>query len=146
MPQVNRSALVMFSAKQMYDLVNDVSDYPQFLPGCVGARVVSFDSNVMVASVDVSKAGIKKTFTTRNTLLENQRVDMQLVDGPFKLLQGGWSFLALDDNACKVSLDLEFEFDNKLAELAFGKIFKELAGNMVTAFSERAKRVYEWAD
>ncbi|MGB1297996.1 MAG: SRPBCC family protein [Psychrobium sp.] len=143
MPQVNRSALVMFSAKQMYDLVNDVSDYPQFLPGCVGARVVSFDSNVMVASVDVSKAGIKKTFTTRNTLLENQRVDMQLVDGPFKLLQGGWSFLALDDNACKVSLDLEFEFDNKLAELAFGKIFKELAGNMVTAFSERAKRVYE---
>ncbi|MCG7532086.1 SRPBCC family protein [Psychrobium sp. MM17-31] len=143
MPQVNRSALVMFSAQQMYDLVNDVASYPQFLPGCVGARVVSFDGNVMVASVDVSKAGIKKTFTTRNTLLENQRVDMQLVDGPFKLLQGGWSFLALDDNACKVSLDLEFEFDNKLAELAFGKIFKELAGNMVTAFSERAKRVYE---
>lgn len=143
MPQVNRSALVMFSAQQMYDLVNDVASYPQFLPGCVGASVVSFDGNVMVASVDVSKAGIKKTFTTRNTLLENQRVDMQLVDGPFKLLQGGWSFLALDDNACKVSLDLEFEFDNKLAELAFGKIFKELAGNMVTAFSERAKRVYE---
>lgn len=143
MPQVNRSALVMFSAQQMYDLVNDVASYPQFLPGCVGARVVSHQDNVMVASVDVSKAGIKKTFTTRNTLLENQRVDMQLVDGPFKLLQGGWSFLALDDNACKVSLDLEFEFDNKLAELAFGKIFKELAGNMVTAFSERAKRVYE---
>ena len=143
MPQVNRSALVMFSAQQMYDLVNDVASYPQFLPGCVGARVVSHQDNVMVASVDVSKAGIKKTFTTRNTLLENQRVDMQLVVGPFKLLQGGWSFLALDDNACKVSLDLEFEFDNKLAELAFGKIFKELAGNMVAAFSERAKRVYE---
>lgn len=143
MPQVNRSALVMFSAQQMYDLVNDVPAYSQFLPGCVGARVVSYENNVMVASVDVSKAGIKKTFTTRNTLLENQRVDMQLVDGPFKLLQGGWSFLELDENACKVSLDLEFEFDNKLAELAFGKIFKELAGNMVSAFSERAKRVYE---
>ena len=143
MPQVNRSALVMFSAQQMYDLVNDVAAYPQFLPGCVGSRIVSDEESVMVASVDVSKAGIKKTFTTRNTLIENERVDMQLVDGPFKLLQGGWSFLALDDNACKVNLDLEFEFDNKLAEFAFGKVFKELAGNMVTAFSERAKVVYE---
>lgn len=143
MPQVNRSALVMFSARQMYDLVNDVAAYPQFLPGCVGSRIVSDEESVMVASVDVSKAGIKKTFTTRNTLTENERVDMALVDGPFKLLTGGWSFLALDDNACKVNLDLEFEFDNKLAEFAFGKIFKELAGNMVTAFSERAKVVYE---
>lgn len=143
MPQVNRSALVMFSAKQMYDLVNDVALYPQFLPGCVGSKIVSIDGNVMVASVDVSKAGIKKTFTTRNTLFENERVDMELVDGPFKLLHGGWSFLSLDDNACKVSLDLQFEFDNKLAEFAFGKVFKELAGNMVNAFSERAKTVYE---
>lgn len=143
MPQVNRSALVMFSARQMYDLVNDVAAYPQFLPGCVGSRIVSDEESVMVASVDVSKAGIKKTFTTRNTLTENERVEMALVDGPFKLLTGGWSFLALDDNACKVNLDLEFEFDNKLAEFAFGKIFKELAGNMVTAFSERAKVVYE---
>ncbi|WP_435274110.1 SRPBCC family protein [Psychrobium sp. nBUS_13] len=143
MPQVNRSALVMFSAQQMYDLVNDVAAYPQFLPGCVGSRIVSDEESVMVASVDVSKAGIKKTFTTRNTLTENERVDMALVDGPFRLLTGGWSFLALDDNACKVNLDLEFEFDNKLAEFAFGKVFKELVGNMVTAFSERAKVVYE---
>lgn len=143
MPQVNRSALVMFSARQMYDLVNDVESYPEFLPGCIGSRVVSIDGNVMVASVDVSKAGISKTFTTRNTLIENERVDMKLVDGPFKLLEGGWTFISLDDNACKVSLDLSFEFDNKLAEFAFGKIFKELAGNMVSAFSERAKVVYE---
>jgi len=143
MPQVNRSALVMFSARQMYDLVNDVASYPDFLPGCVGSRVVSHDDEIMVASVDVSKAGISKTFTTRNTLVENERIDMQLVDGPFKLLKGGWTFLSLDDNACKVSLDLDFEFDNKLAEFAFGKIFKELAGNMVNAFSERAKVVYE---
>jgi len=142
MPQVNRSALVMFSARQMYDLVNDVAAYPQFLPGCVGSRVVSSDDNVMIASVDVAKVGISKTFTTRNTLVADERVDMQLVDGPFKLLEGGWTFLSLDDHACKVSLDLVFEFDNKLAEFAFGKVFKELAGNMVSAFSERAKVVY----
>lgn len=143
MPQVNRSALVMFSASQMYDLVNDVVSYPEFLPGCVGSSIVSVEGNCMVASVDVAKAGMSKTFTTQNTLFLNERVEMQLVNGPFKRLHGGWTFLSLDEHACKVSLDLEFEFKNKLAELAFGKIFKELAGNMVSAFSERAKQVYD---
>lgn len=142
MAVVNRSALVMFSASQMYDLVNDVASYPEFLPGCVGSRIVSADGNKMVASVDVAKAGITKTFTTENTLVFNERVEMRLVDGPFKKLQGGWTFLALDDTACKVALDLDFEFSNKLAELAFGKIFNELAANMVSAFTQRAKVVY----
>lgn len=142
MAQVNRSALVMYSAAQMYQLVNDVAAYPQFLPGCVGSKIISSEGNEMVASVDVSKAGIKKTFTTKNTLVLNERVDMLLVDGPFKKLQGGWTFLALDDDACKISLDLDFEFSNKLAELAFGKVFNELAANMVTAFTQRAKVVY----
>lgn len=142
MAVVNRSALVMFSAAQMYDLVNDVSAYPKFLPGCVGSRIVSVDGNKMVASVDVAKAGITKTFTTKNTLTVNERVDMCLVDGPFKKLEGGWTFLALDETACKVQLDLEFEFSNKLAEMAFGKVFKELAANMVSAFTQRAKVVY----
>jgi len=142
MAQVNRSALVMYSAPQMYALVNDVASYPQFLPGCVGSRIVSQEGNEMVASVDVSKAGIKKTFTTKNTLIENEQVQMRLVDGPFKSLQGGWTFLALDDDACKISLDLDFEFSNKLAELAFGKVFNELAANMVSAFTQRAKVVY----
>ena len=126
----------------MYDLINDVSAYPQFLPGCVGSDIVSFDGDVMVASVDVAKAGISKKFTTSNTLKLNERIDMSLVDGPFKSLQGGWQFLVLDDNACKVSLSLEFEFSNKLVEMAFGKVFKELVGNMVGAFTQRAKVVY----
>jgi len=142
MAQVNRSALVMYSAAQMYGLVNDVAAYPQFLPGCVGSRIISQAGDEMVASVDVSKAGIKKTFTTRNTLTADKRVEMRLVDGPFKSLQGGWTFLALDEQACKISLDLDFEFSNKLAELAFGKVFNELAANMVSAFTQRAKVVY----
>mgnify|MGYP000156196782 CR=1 FL=1 len=142
MAVVNRSALVMFSTAQMYNLVNDVASYPEFLPGCVGSRIVSVDGNKIVASVDVAKAGITKTFTTQNTLTANERVDMRLVDGPFKKLEGGWTFLALDESACKVELDLEFEFSNKLAEMAFGKVFKELAANMVNAFTQRAKVVY----
>ncbi|WP_197091777.1 type II toxin-antitoxin system RatA family toxin [Serratia oryzae] len=142
MPQISRSALVPFSAEQMYQLVNDVHSYPDFLPGCIGSRVLAASPNEMTAAVDVAKAGISKTFTTRNTLHDNQRINMQLVDGPFRKLMGGWQFTALSPEACKVELHLDFEFTNKLIELAFGKVFKELAGNMVQAFTQRAKEIY----
>ena len=124
MPQISRTALVPYSAEQMYQLVNDVKSYPQFLPGCTGSRVLESTPGQMTAAVDVSKAGISKTFTTRNQLTSNQSILMHLVDGPFKKLIGGW------------------KFTNKLIELAFGRIFKELASNMVQAFTVRAKEVY----
>lgn len=142
MPQISRSALVPFSAEQMYQLVNDVHSYPDFLPGCTGSRVITASPHEMTAAVEVAKAGISKTFTTRNTLLDNQSINMQLVDGPFRKLMGGWQFTALSPEACKVELHLDFEFTNKLIELAFGKVFKELAGSMVQAFTQRAKEVY----
>ncbi|MDC9589702.1 type II toxin-antitoxin system RatA family toxin [Xenorhabdus sp. XENO-10] len=142
MPQISRSALVPYSVEQMYKLVNDVTSYPDFLPGCVGSRVISSSNNEMTASVEVSKAGISKTFVTRNTLFDNESIKMQLVDGPFRKLMGGWHFTPLSEDACKVELHLDFEFTNKLIELAFGKVFKELAGNMVQAFSQRAREVY----
>lgn len=142
MPQINRSALVPFSAEQMYQLVNDVHSYPDFLPGCTGSRVITASHNEMTAAVEVAKAGISKTFTTRNTLLDNQSINMQLVNGPFRKLMGDWQFTALGPKACKVELHLDFEFTNKLIELAFGKMFKELAGSMMQAFTQRAKEVY----
>ncbi len=142
MAQINRSALVMFSAEQMYQLVNDVAAYPQFLPGCVGSRVLDASDSQMTAAVEVAKAGIRHTFTTRNTLCPHERIQMQLVDGPFRRLTGGWHFTPLDSDACKVELALEFEFSSTLVELAFGRIFRELTGAMVQAFSQRAKEVY----
>lgn len=142
MPQVRRSALVSFSANQMYKLVNDVNRYPEFLPGCSGAKVLEASESAMVASVDVSKAGISKTFTTSNILKNGDAILMELVDGPFKSLKGGWYFTELDESACKVELKLDFEFSSKLIEMAFGKVFNELTSNMVSAFTQRAKQVY----
>lgn len=142
MPSITRSALVMFSAQQMYELVNDVDSYPQFLPGCVASRVLSESDNTLTAALDVAKAGIRKTFTTRNLLKPNQRIEMELVDGPFKSLSGGWTFTPLDVDACRVELKLHFEFTSRLVELAFGGVFKELTNAMVHAFSERAREVY----
>ncbi|KAB2825610.1 SRPBCC family protein [Aliivibrio finisterrensis] len=142
MPQVSRSALVPFSAKQMYDLVNDVASYPQFLPGCSGSKIIEQSEHAMVASVDVAKAGIKKTFTTKNSLIVSEVIGMNLVDGPFKSLAGGWHFMELDETACKVELKLDFEFSNALVAMAFGKVFQELTNNMVNSFTQRAKQVY----
>lgn len=142
MPSITRSALVMFSAQQMYELVNDIDSYPQFLPGCVGSRIVSQSDNTITAALDVAKAGIRKTFTTRNELTPCHHIKMELVDGPFKTLTGGWTFTPLDKDACKVELELYFEFTSRLIELAFGGVFKELANAMVHSFSERAREVY----
>ncbi|HCB0904655.1 TPA: SRPBCC family protein, partial [Klebsiella pneumoniae] len=112
MPQISRTALVPFSAEQMYQLVNDVKSYPDFLPGCTGSRVLELGPTQMTAAVDVSKAGISKTFTTRNTLTSNQSILMSLVDGPFKKLIGGWKFIPLSPEACKIEFHLDFEFTN----------------------------------
>ncbi|MEZ9155664.1 ubiquinone-binding protein [Vibrio sp. F13] len=142
MPKVTRSALVSFSADQMFNLVNDVARYHEFLPGCSGSRVIESSDSAMVASVDVSKAGISKTFTTSNRMADGAEILMELVDGPFKKLEGGWYFTPLDDQACKVELKLEFEFSSRMIEMAFGKIFNELTSNMVSAFTQRAKQVY----
>ena len=141
MPQIEKSALVMYSTQEMFTLVNDVDAYPEFLPNCSDSKVIESNQHDMVASLEISKAGLKKWFTTRNSF-EGSQVKMQLVDGPFKSLYGYWEFTELDDQACKVKLKLDFEFANKLVELAFGKIFNEVAKNMVTAFTQRAKTVY----
>ncbi|AZQ11252.1 SRPBCC family protein [Shewanella khirikhana] len=142
MPKVSRSVLVRFSAQQMYDLVNDVESYKEFLPGCVGGKVISFDGQTMVASVDVSKAGIARTFTTRNQVVPGKHIALVLENGPFKHLQGEWRFTELTEDASKVDFELDFEFSSGLADLAFGKVFKELVSSMVTAFTSRAKVVY----
>jgi len=142
MPTISRSALVMHSAEEMFKLINDVDLYSEFLPGCSDSKIISQDDTSMTASLLVSKGGIKKWFTTKNTLLTNSQVIIDLVDGPFKKLTGGWILTPLSDEACKIELALEYEFSSKIFDLAFGKIFNQLANNMVTSFTHRAKEVY----
>ncbi|MFD2166233.1 SRPBCC family protein [Thalassotalea euphylliae] len=142
MPSIHRSALVMHSVEQMYRLINDVLAYPQFLPDCTDSKIISHDEASMTAALKVSKAGINKWFTTKNTLVENQQVTLDLVDGPFSKLKGVWELTALSDEACKITLNLDYEFSNKMFDLAFGKVFNHIANNMVQAFTMRAKKVY----
>ncbi|WP_413737456.1 SRPBCC family protein [Sodalis sp. RH21] len=142
MPHISRSALVPYSAEQMFALVNDIRAYPEFIPGCTGSRVLGKEGNELTAEMDVSKAGISKTFRTRNVITDNQSIVMRLVEGPFRSFAGDWRFTTLSPEACKVEFEMSFEFKSKLIELAFGPIFKEMANSMVQAFTQRAKEVY----
>lgn len=142
MPHITRNALVAFSAESMFDLVNDVGAYPEFIQGCAETKILQQDDVSMRASMLISKAGVKQWFTTENVLSKGEFIKMQLVEGPFTHLQGGWSFTALAENACKIELSLDFEFSSRLAEMAFGKVFSNIATSMVAAFTDRAKKVY----
>ncbi len=142
MPQINQSALVQFSAAQIYRLVNDVDYYADFLPGCTRSRVIHASNNQIIAVVDITKSGISKSLVTRNTLIDAQSISMHLVDGPFRKLKGSWQFIPLTEKSCKVKLYLDFEFSNTLIELIFGKIFQELAEIMIRSFTLRARQVY----
>lgn len=142
MPQVVKSALLEYSAAQMFDLVNDIAAYPEFLPWCSGSTIFKQDEHMVEASIEISHSGLNKAFSTRNTLVRNQSIQLQLLDGPFKSLDGLWRFEALKEDACKVSLDLRYEFSSKLLAFAVGPVFSKIANTLVDAFCERAKQVY----
>jgi ribosome-associated toxin RatA of RatAB toxin-antitoxin module len=142
MTSITRSALVMHSAEQMYALVNDVETYPQFLSGCTSTELISKTDEELVASLTISKKGVNQTFTTRNKLQFPERMELTLVDGPFTQFLGVWNFYRLTDEACKVTLDMDFEVNGKLAGIALGAVFKQIATTMVDSFVSRAKQVY----
>ncbi len=142
MTQVDRSALVLHSAEQMFDLVDRVERYAEFLPGCVRTEVISRTDDELVATLHLAKGGLKYQFSTRNQLERPGRMTLQLEEGPFSRLQGEWRFIPLSDEACKVVLHLEFEIGGKLTALAIGKLFEQVASNMVDVFVSRADQVY----
>lgn len=142
MTAVHKSALVRYSARQMYDLVDDIAAYPEFLPWCGGSRILRREDGLVEGEIQIAKGGINKTFATRNLLEVGSKIHMTLLDGPFKSLDGVWSFIPLREDASKISLDLEFEISGKLATLAFGPVFNQICNTMVTSFTERAKALY----
>ncbi len=143
---VKRSALVSFSAQQMYDLVNDVDDYQSFLPWCGDSKIVEKSDEQITASVTIAFSGINKTFTTHNTLRPHEEIAMRLVNGPFSELFGSWHFKALPEGTSKISLDLKFGFNNRLVGAVVGPVFSKIADSMVESFCNRAQVIYEGHD
>lgn len=139
---VEKSALVPFSAAQMYGLVSDMERYPQFLPWCSDARLISHDDEQLCGEIEVSRLGVTQRFSTCNRLYPPERMELKLRDGPFHRLEGAWAFTPLREDACKVALRLEFEFSGRLIDKAFGAVFGQIANSLVDAFCKRAYEVY----
>ena len=154
MKHVKKSVLLWYSARQMFDLVVDIPAYPQFLPWCDRAEVLEQSEHSMTARLGLSFSGIKHAFTTRNTHITNQRVVVELVDGPFSLLEGAWDFIPLgrrsgaepgeptDEGACRVELDLRYAFRSLALEALVSPVFDRIANTLVDSFVKRAESVY----
>jgi ribosome-associated toxin RatA of RatAB toxin-antitoxin module len=142
MQVVERSALVTYSAAQMFALVNDVERYPEFLPWCVAAQVHEVSATERSATLRVARSVLKAEFTTRNLLTLGKRIQMQLTRGPFRDLNGEWRFEDIGAAGSKVQFRVEFEFKNRLTAAAFNAVFESLCGSIVDAFAMRARKVY----
>src|SRR5215831_694518 len=142
MALVEKSVLVRYSAARMHGLVNDVEHYPEFLPWCSGTQVETRDNDVVRASVSIDYHGIKQTFKTENRSSPPQLIDIRLVSGPFRHLDGEWRFTELASDACKIEFRLHYEFANRLLEKLVGPVFKHIANSLVDAFLRRAQQVY----
>lgn len=140
--RIDRSALVMYTAQQMYDLVNDIECYPLFMQGCQKARVIERTDDTVIGELTLGAAGLHYSFTTRNTVVAGESMQMSLVEGPFKHFSAAWHFKPLNEQACKVSLEMEFDFAGGLVGMALEKLFHHTANTLVDALVKRANEVY----
>lgn len=142
MARVEKSVLVGYSAAQMFELVDRVETYPQFLPWCARTEVTWRDNASVIATVHIDYHHLKQSFTTENVRQSPRVIEMRLKEGPFTTLDGSWRFHELAADACKVEFQLHYEFSSKLIENVVSPVFGFIAGNLVEAFVERAERVY----
>ena len=126
----------------MYQLVGDVDAYSEFLPWCNRSEILQRDGDAVEASLELHKGSVSKSFTTRNTHRPDEAIDLSLVGGPFRHLEGGWRFEPLGDEGCKVSLELDFEFESRMVDMLFGSFFEDTCNSLVDAFTARAADIY----
>lgn len=145
MKTIQKSVLLWHSAHEMFALVTDVQHYPEFLPWCDHSEVMEREAGGMVAKVGLSIGGLRHSFTTRNTHVEDRQVMLRLVDGPFSQLEGCWDFTPLGDGsqrACKVEFRMTYGFSSATLAKLVGPVFDKIAASMVDAFVRRADEVY----
>ena len=142
MVHISRSALLPYSAARIFALVDDIASYPQFMQGCVAADIIERGPETVTARLTLGKAGLRHSFTTCNRLQPPLRMQMLLVEGPFRSFSAEWRFTELSDTACKVAFDIEFEFSASLVDAVLAGLFENTASEMVNAIVKRAEQIY----
>ena len=139
---IDRSALLPYSAHQLFELVRDVESYPAYMDGCVGASILNQDSDTVEARLDIARGGIRQSFSTRNRMQAAQEITLELIEGPFENFRGRWGFQALDESVCKLTLNLEFTLKSSVLGAAASKLLDSVANNLVDAIGLRAQQLY----
>ncbi len=142
MAVIRKNALVPYTPTQMFELVNRIEDYPYFLPWCKETTVYSRSDHEVKARVVVAKGVVEHAFITVNRLQRDKMIEMRLLEGPFRHLEGFWQFDTVEEGGCSVYFNLEFEFSNKLINLTSGPVLQKIAASFIEAFCERAKTLY----
>jgi ribosome-associated toxin RatA of RatAB toxin-antitoxin module len=142
MAVVHKSVLVAYSAEQMFELVDRVEDYPSFLPWCGAVTVMERTDDRLVATLSINYHGVRQSFTTENTKAAPTSMKMSLLEGPFRKLDGAWTFKPLRADACKIEFELHYEFSSRLLEQIIGPVFGMIANSFVDSFCKRAETVY----
>ena len=142
MRYVNRNALVPYRSREMFMLVDDVDAYPDFLPWCKTAEVHERTDEAVKATLELQKGAVSNKFTTLNKRSEFDAIGISLVGGPFRHLNGGWTFKELGNDGCKVILKLDFEFESRLVDMMFGAFFEDTCNSLVDAFTRRAVQTF----
>jgi len=142
MTEIDKSVLIAYPASRMFDLVDAVEKYPEFLPWCGNAHLIHRDPLTTRAMIEINYHGIRHSFTTENTKHAPELIEIKLVEGPFRKLEGAWRFHDLGGQGCKVEFSLQYEFSNHLLETLLGPIFSHIASTFIEAFVQRARQVY----
>ncbi len=142
MRTIHKSALIRYPAFKMFELVDDIESYPQFLPWCRGSRILRRENDLVEAELEVARGSFRQSFATRNYNVPGQEIRMTLLRGPFSHLEGLWRFQSLREDASKISLELSFEMNSRVGALAFGAMFNQICETMVEAFTRRARQIY----
>jgi ribosome-associated toxin RatA of RatAB toxin-antitoxin module len=142
MTEISKTTVVPYTSDEMYVLVNDIESYPIFLPWCTEAKILSQQEDNLTAKLSLALGKIKQSFTTENTMHDGSRIDMILIEGPFKHLTGYWRFIQEDDQSCHVHLHMHFEFKNKIIKHTLGKAFYKVMDSLVESFVQRAQQIY----
>ena len=141
--KILKSVIVPFSAEKMFNLVDSCEDYPKFLQWCNNAEIIERNEHITCAKLFIDYKLVKSDFTTRNNKKFPEKMEINLVDGPFKSLFGSWNFLALNENACKINFEFNYEFSNIIFEKIIGKVFSLITNSLVESFIKRAKELYK---
>ena len=142
MANVQKSLLIQHSAQRMYDLVNDIEKYPEFLPWCGGVEIYQSTPELMEAKININFKGVKQYFHTKNFQKAPTNIDMTFVSGPFKKFEGHWIFTSLAEDACKIEFSLHYEFSNFVLDKLIGPVFSVIANTFVNGFVKRANDLY----